>query len=322
MGWNLVDAFAGGLEGVGKGLSSIGDSMDKNDQMNRQSRLLQQREEAMARLNNQLAMNRDQATYDRAAPDRAFEQNLKTGEAARASKMTDAQITNMQDQRTAQDRQLTETNRHNLATESNAANNTEARITIAEMNAENRRMASALRDAEKAAQLPKEQIEYLKGFSASRTKILSDTLTPDAEKKKALAALDADLYSNFPPRVEMNDSGQFRTRDVLGRTHVFANAKELEAAGFAAPAGAQPAATTDEPQAKAPKASAVQPPSQSTIARANAGDQKAKQLVQAWQDDQDAKRRMSGTRSLREADYADEEMSRAARPAFNLFPSP
>ena len=230
MGFNLKDALAGAAQGFGTGMAMNAkfdmDTQAQEETDRRRSELEMQKQAAFAKMQRELT-----------APDREFDQGLRMREADRQDRSTTASIDNMQQTRELSRDQLGETSRHNKATEQIGANNTEARISIAEMNAENRRLAASLRDAEKSAQLPKEQIEYLKGFSTNRGKVLSDTLMPEAEKKKALAALDADLYANYPPMVQQNDKGQFRTRDVLGRTKTFASEKELVDAGFAAPSG-------------------------------------------------------------------------------------
>lgn len=317
MGFNLADAFAGGLQGLGQGLAQQGDAMEKRSMLERTAQLTQQREEAMARLNSTLSTERDQTTYDRQAPDRAFDQGIRT-------RTTDANIAHLTATEGVARDTLTETGRHNKASEGIQANNTEARIQIAEMQAENRRIASSLRDAEKAAQLPKEQIEYLKGFSVNRGKVLSDTLMPDAEKQKALAALDADLYANYPPAIARNESGQYRTQDVLGRTRVFNDEKALAAAGFAKPSGGASGASTgaSSSEAPVPKAKPTPQPGQAVQARARAGDPQAQAIMQKWQDEQDALRQSNASKQLRNYDVTEEEMQRASKPAFNLFPTP
>jgi len=317
MGWNLL---GGALAGLGNGMVQNADAEQKRVA----AEALAMKEQAMARLNSELSMQRNEADYRMKAPEREFNQNLQTRGMDNTERATTANIDSQQRNYELNRDQLGETASHNKEMEKNAANNTEARITIAEMQAENRRMRQAAIDLEKQAQLPKEQIEYLKGFSASRTKILSDTLMPESEKKSALASLDADLYANYPPRIQQNDKGQFRTQDVLGRTRVYNSEKELMAAGFSAPGGKQTGGESAMSDASKPvaKSAAMQQPSQSVMARARNGDPQAQSLVQAWERDQEEKRRMAGTRQLREADYTDNEMSRAARPAFSLFPNP
>ena len=194
MGWNLL---GGALAGLGNGMVQNADAEQKRVA----AEALAMKEQALARLNSDLSMQRDQATYDRQAPERQFSQDIAKRTIANTETKTAADIKKDEGLVQLGREQLTELGRHNKETEKNAANNTEARITIAEMQAENRRMRQAAIDLEKQAQLPKEQIEYLKGFSASRTKILSDTLMPESEKKSALASLDADLYANYPPKI-------------------------------------------------------------------------------------------------------------------------
>lgn len=232
MGWNLL---GGALAGLGNGMVQNADAEQKRVA----AEALAMKEQALARLNSDLSMQRNEADYQMKAPEREFSQDLQTRGMDNTERATTANIDNMQQTRELQRDQNAETARHNEASEVNAANNTEARITIAEMQAENRRMRQAAIDLEKQAQLPKEQIEYLKGFSASRTKILSDTLMPESEKKSALASLDADLYANYPPKILRDrETGAYQTQDVLGRTRNFKNADELKAAGFPAVGGA------------------------------------------------------------------------------------
>jgi len=317
MGWNLL---GGALMGIGQGMTQNADAEQKRIA----AEALAMKEQAMARLTNQLAVERDDATYKRQEGDREFDKGIKLRTADDMERKTTATIDNMNQLRELERQRTEEAGRHNKATETIAADKTEANITIANMRAESGRMAAELRALEKQAQLPKEQIEYLKGFSSSRTKILSDTLMPEAEKKSALAALDADLFSNYPPKILRDrETGAIQTIDVLGRTRNFASEKELAASGFGSVGGKPaPAAESAPPAQPASKPSAVPQPSQSVMARARNGDPQAQSLVQAWERDQEEKRRMAGTRQMREADYTDNEMSRAARPAFNLFPSP
>ena len=228
MGWNLL---GGALAGLGNGMVQNADAEQKRVA----AEALAMKEQALARLNSELTMQRNEADYRMKAPEREFNQNLQTRGLDNMERATTANIDSQQRNYELNRDQLDETARHNKEMEKNAANNTEARITIAEMQAENRRMRQAAIDLEKQAQLPKEQIEYLKGFSASRTKILSDTLMPESEKKSALASLDADLYANYPPKIlRDNKTGMYQTQDVLGRTRNFKNVDELKAAGFPA----------------------------------------------------------------------------------------
>lgn len=254
MGFNLGDALAGAAVGFGNGLSmnakSAMDSEAQAETDRRRAEIEEKRMNALAKLNRELTQpDRDQAqkNFDRTSTQNEKYQQRSLDNTERA---TTSQIESSQRSHSLSRDQLAESSRHNQATEKIGANNTEARISIAEMRAANSRLSSSLRDAEQAAQLPKEQLEYLKGFSSNRGKVLSDTLMPEQEKKKALAALDADLYMNYPPAVQQNEKGQFRTRDVLGRTRTFANEKELAAGGFEIPQGAkstapkEPAKTT------------------------------------------------------------------------------
>ena len=221
MGWNLL---GGALAGLGNGMVQNADAEQKRVA----AEALAMKEQAMARLNSELSMQRNEADYRMKAPERTFKQELDTKKFEQDKIYQGAQVEHMQKTRDLQREQNTETARHNKETEKNAAN-------IAEMQAENRRLRQAAIDLEKQAQLPKEQIEYLKGFSASRTKILSDTLMPESEKKSALASLDADLYANYPPKIlRDNKTGMYQTQDVLGRTRNFKNVDELKAAGFPA----------------------------------------------------------------------------------------
>lgn len=253
MGWNLL---GGALAGLGNGMVQNADAEQKRVA----AEALAMKEQALARLNSDLSMQRDQATYDRQAPDRQFSQDIQTRTIDNTERATTANIDSQQRNYELNRDQLDETARHNEETEKNAANNTEARITIAEVQAESRRMRQAAIDLEKQAQLPKEQIEYLKGFSASRTKILSDTLMPESEKKSALASLDADLYANYPPKILRDrETGAYQTQDVLGRTRNFKNADELKAAGFPSVSGSS--AGGSPPPAPSPTPTASPRPS-------------------------------------------------------------
>ena len=228
MGWNLL---GGALAGLGNGMVQNADAEQKRVA----AEALAMKEQALARLNSELTMQRNEADYRMKAPEREFNQNLQTRGLDNMERATTANIDSQQRNYELNRDQLEETARHNKEMEKNAANNTEARITIAEMQAENRRMRQAAIDLEKQAQLPKVQIEYLKEFGPSRIKILENPLMSDAEKKSALAALDADLYANFPPKIlRDNKTGMYQTQDVLGRTRNFKNVDELKAAGFPA----------------------------------------------------------------------------------------
>jgi len=231
MGWNLL---GGALAGLGNGMVQNADAEQKRVA----AEALAMKEQALARLNSDLSMQRNEADYKMKAPEREFSQGLSLRGMDNTERATTANIDNMQQTRDISRDQLAETAQHNRKTEQIAADKTEANITIASMRAESGRMAAELRALEKQAQLPKEQIEYLKGFSSSRTKILSDTTLPEADKKSALAALDADLYANYPPKILRDrETGAYQTQDVLGRTRNFKNADELKAAGFPSVSG-------------------------------------------------------------------------------------
>ena len=96
MGWNLL---GGALAGLGNGMVQNADAEQKRVA----AEALAMKEQAMARLTSDLAVQRDQATYDRGAPERKFKQELDTKKLEQDKTYQDAIIADKGLQRTLTD---------------------------------------------------------------------------------------------------------------------------------------------------------------------------------------------------------------------------